>query len=179
MVDQVTPRDTKNVNPWPDYYKGIRKANIILARIDGNPELTDAELRDYKGLAHFLRAYFYYSLVRLYGPVPILPDEPFDTDTPAEDASYERSSFDECVEYICANLEKAAEMLPYDRAIAYQYLPTKGAAMALIARIRLYSASLFTMAILYADWKRAMASIHLSRSRSNQMGKAAAAFKSY
>jgi hypothetical protein len=48
VVDQVTPRDTKNVNPWPDYYKGIRKANIILERIDENPELTDAELRDYK-----------------------------------------------------------------------------------------------------------------------------------
>ncbi|HBG56621.1 MAG TPA: RagB/SusD family nutrient uptake outer membrane protein, partial [Porphyromonadaceae bacterium] len=128
VVDQVTPRDTKNVNPWPDYYKGIRKANIILARIDGNPELTDAELRDYKGLAHFLRAYFYYSLVRLYGPVPILPDEPFDTDASVESTSYERSSYDDCVEYICANMEQAAQLLPRDRGIAYQYMPTKGAA---------------------------------------------------
>ena len=179
VVDQVTPRDTKNVNPWPDYYKGIRKANIILARIDGNPELTDAELRDYKGLAHFLRAYFYYSLVRLYGPVPILPDEPFDTDTPAEEASYERSSFDECVEYICANLEKAAEMLPYDRAIAYQYLPTKGAAMALIARIRLYSASpLYNGNTLYADWKRSDGTPFISQEVDpTRWGKAAAAFK--
>ncbi len=51
VVDQVTARDTKNVNPWPDYYKGIRKANIILDRIDQNKELTDAEMRDYKGVA--------------------------------------------------------------------------------------------------------------------------------
>ena len=46
-------------------YKGIRKANI-LARIDENPELTDSELRDYKGLAHF---YVHILLLfgRLYG----------------------------------------------------------------------------------------------------------------
>ncbi len=179
VVDQVTARDTKNVNPWPDYYKGIRKANIILDRIDENPELTESELRDYKGLAHFLRAYFYYSLVRLYGPVPILPDEPFDTDAPAEAASYERSSFDECVEYICANLEQAAEMLPHDRAIAYQYLPTKGAAMALIARIRLYSASpLYNGNTFYANWNRSDGTPFISQEVDpTRWGKAAAAFK--
>ena len=179
VVDQVTPRNTQNVNPWPDYYKGIRKANIILARVDGNPELSDAELRDYKGLAHFLRAYFYYSLVRLYGPVPILPDEPFDTDATVESTSYERSSYDDCVEYICANLEQAVQLLPRDRGIAYQYMPTRGAAMALMARIRLYAASpLYNGNTYYADWTRSDGTHFISQVADNdKWGKAAAAFK--
>ncbi len=179
VVDQVTPRNTQNVNPWPDYYKGIRKANIILARVDGNPELSDAELRDYKGLAHFLRAYFYYSLVRLYGPVPILPDEPFDTDATVESTSYERSSYDDCVEYICANLEQAVQLLPRDRGIAYQYMPTRGAAMALMARIRLYAASpLYNGNTYYVDWTRSDGTHFISQVADNdKWGKAAAAFK--
>lgn len=179
VVDQVTPRNTRNANPWPDYYKGIRKANIILARIDGNPELTDAEMRDYKGLAYFLRAYFYYSLVRMYGPVPILPDEPFDTDASVESVSFERSSYDDCVEYICANMEQAAQLLPRDRAIAYKYMPTKGAAMAAIARMRLYSASpLYNGNTYYSRWKRTDGTPFISQTADpTRWGKAAAAFK--
>lgn len=179
VVDQVTPRDTRNANPWPDYYRGIRKANIILARIDGNPELTDAEMRDYKGLAHFLRAYFYYSLVRMYGPVPILPDEPFDTDAAVETISFERSSYDDCVEYICANLEQAAQLLPRDRGIAFQYMPTRGAALAVMARMRLYSASpLYNGNTFYSDWKRTDGTPFISQTADpTRWGKAAAAFK--
>lgn len=179
VVDQVTARDTKNVNPWPDYYKGIRKANIILDRIDQNKELTDAEMRDYKGVAYFLRAYFYYSLVRLYGPVPVLPDKPFDTDASVESTSYERSSYEDCVEYICDNMEQAAQLLPRDRSIAYQYMPTKGAAMAVIARMRLYAASpLYNGNQFYADWKRSDGTHFIPQTADpSKWGKAAAAFK--
>ena len=179
VVDQVSARDTKNVNPWPDYYKGIRKSNIILARIDENKELTDAEMRDYKGVAHFLRAYFYYSLVRLYGPVPILPDEPFDTDASVEETSFERSSYDDCVEYICDNLEQAAQLLPRDRSIAYQYMPSRGAAMAVLARMRLYAASpLYNGNQFYVNWTRSDGTHFISQTADpSKWGKAAAAFK--
>src|SRR3546814_6870653 len=64
VVDAIDPRNTRGINPWPDSYKGIRKANIILSRIGENQELTDQERCDYTGLAHFLRAYFYYTLDR-------------------------------------------------------------------------------------------------------------------
>lgn len=179
VVDQVTARDTRNANIWPDYYRGIRKANIILARIEGNPELTDAEMREYKGLAYFLRAYFYYSLVRMYGPVPILPDEPFETDAAVESVSFERSSYDDCVEYICANMEQAAQMLPRDRGLSFQYMPTKGAAMAVIARMRLYSASpLFNGNSFYSSWKRTDGKPFISQTADPaRWGKAAASFK--
>src|SRR5690606_20677979 len=41
VVDAIDPRNTRAINPWPDSYKGIRKANIILSRIGENKELTD------------------------------------------------------------------------------------------------------------------------------------------
>ena len=179
VVDQITPRNTANVNPWPDYYKGIRKANIILQRIGGNEELTESERRDYTGLAHFLRGHFYYSLVRLYGPVPILPNTPFDTDESVNNVSFERAPFDDCIEYICADLEKAAELLPRDREVAFQYLPTKGAALAMIARLRLYSASpLYNGNTFYADWKLSDGTPFISQTPDpERWGKAAAAYK--
>jgi hypothetical protein len=179
LVDQITPRDTRGFNPWGTYFKGIRKTNIILARIHENKELTDMERRDYTGRAHFLRAYFYYTLLRLYGPVPILPDTAFDTDESAGNASYERSSYDDCVAYICADLEKAAELLPTDREQSFLYLPTKGAALAVLARQRLYAASpLFNGNTYYADWLRSDGTPFIAQSADPaKWGQAAVAFK--
>lgn len=183
IVDAINPRSTAHINPWPDYYKGIRKANIILAKIGSNKDMTDMDRQDYTGMAYFLRAYFYYSLVRLYGPVPILPDNAFDSDEEVVNVSFERNTYDECVEYICENMEKAAQMLPNDRSISYPYLPTKGAAMAVIARMRLYSASpMFnggTGAIEeLSSWKRSDGRNFISQTEDpTRWGKAAAAFK--
>jgi len=183
LVDAMTPRSTGQINPWPDYYKGIRKANIILERIGGNKDLTDMDRQDYTGMAYFLRGYFYFNLVKLYGPVPILPDKAISSDESVVDASFERSSYDDCVEYICANMDKAAQMLPADRSISYPYLPTKGAALAVIAQLRLYSASpLFNGGSSKVDglagWKRTDGTPFISQTPDlARWGKAAAAFK--
>jgi hypothetical protein len=183
IVDAITPRGTAHVNPWPNYYKGIRKANIILAKIGENKDMTDMDRQDYTGMAHFLRGYFYYSLVRLYGPVPILPDNAFDSDEEVANVSFERATYDQCVEYICADMEKAAKMLPNDRSISYPFLPTKGAALAVIARMRLYSASPFfnggtTTVEEFSGWKRSDGTNFISQTVDpKRWGVAAAAFK--
>ena len=183
IVDAITPMGTAHINPWPDYYKGIRKANIILARIGGNKDLTDADRQDYTGMAYFLRGYFYFSLLKLYGPVPILPDQAFPSDEQVANVSFERSSYDDCVEYICANMEKAAQMLPQDRSISYQEMPTKGAALAVIARVRLYSASPFfnggaSTVSEFSSWNRTDGKPFLSQKADpTRWGMAAAAYK--
>lgn len=182
-VDGITPKYTADINPWPGYYKGIRKANIILAKIGGNSDLTESDRQDYTGQAYFLRAYFYYSLVRVYGPVPILPETAFDTDATVDAVSFPRNSWDECVEYICNDMEKAAKLLPANRSVSYPFLPTKGAAYAVIARMRLYSASpLFnggakTVEEL-SNWKRPDGTYFISQTNDPaRWGIAAAAFK--
>jgi len=178
LYDEITETDTK-INPWSICYKGIRKANIILANIHKNQELTEMESRDFRGRAYFLRAYFYFYLVRLYGPVPILPDVAFDTDVDVAEASIERSPYDQCVEKICSDFEEAAGLLPLERIETEQYMPTKGAALAFKARIQLYAASpLFNGNLYYSDWKNSEGVPFISQVEDkNKWAKAAATFK--
>ena len=179
LVDDVTPESAMFADLWPNMYKGIRKANIILARLHECEELTDLERRDYTGLAHFLRGYFYYTLLRHYGPVPILPNTAFDTDEPAANASLERDTWDDCVDYICENLEEAGTLLPTQRERAFEYMPTSGAAFSLIARLRLYQASAwYNGNSRYATWTRSDDRPFISQQYdANRWGIAAAAFK--
>lgn len=129
-------------NNWGGYYKGIRKANLIIERIGECADISEMERRDYTGQAYFLRAYLYYALVRQYGPVPILPDKAFPTNESVDNLSYPRGTYDECIEYICKNMETAAAMLDTSRdSEEYFKIPTQGAALALLSRIRLEAAS--------------------------------------
>jgi starch-binding outer membrane protein, SusD/RagB family len=55
---------------WALYYEGISRANKLLDNLDGIN--MDVERRDQiKGEAKFLRAYFYYWLVNIYGDIPV------------------------------------------------------------------------------------------------------------
>lgn len=179
LYDEVKETDSK-FNPWPQCYKGIRKANIVLQNINKNTELTTMEKNDFMGRAYFLRAYFYFYLVRMYGPVVILPDIPFETDEDVSAASIERSTYDDCVTKICADFDKAASMLPIERIESQQYLPTRGAALALKARTELYAASpLVNGNSYYSDWKTSDGRNFINQTADNtKWGKAAASFKS-
>lgn len=127
---------------WKTLYQCIRKANVIIARIGECKDITEMERRDYTGQAYFLRGYSYYCLVRQYGPVPVLPDQAFETNETSEVIAQQRNTYDECIEYICKNLETAASLLETERADMATYrIPTSKAALALVSRIRLEAAS--------------------------------------
>lgn len=176
LYDEVTELDVK-FNPWGNCYKGIRRANIVLQNIDRNEELTEMEMRDFRGRAYFLRAYFYYYLMRLYGPVVLVPDTPVDTDS--EEISFPRATYDECVAKVCADLDMAIEYLSDNRIESLQYIPTRGAAMALKARVQLFAASpLFNGNTYYSDWQTEEGKHFISQEVDNsKWGKAAASFK--
>lgn len=106
-------------NKWTAYYRGIRSATYFMQHIGGNAELLaqtngQARINQYIAEARFLRAFFYYSLVRQYGPVIIVGDEVIsgDLDPSAEEANKPRSSFDECISYITTELDLALNDLP-------------------------------------------------------------------
>jgi len=57
---------------WSKYYTGIYRANLVLQKIDaGIPGLTDAVKTRYIAECKFLRAYYYFGLVRLFKNVPL------------------------------------------------------------------------------------------------------------
>ena len=126
---------------WQAAYQAIRHVSIFIHNVDGNKELTEAEITDMKGQAHFLRAYFYWMLIRSFGPVPIVPDEGVDYTKEYDDIAYPRNTYDECADYIAEELVKAATMLDDTRDVQNIVRPTRGAALALRSRVLLYAAS--------------------------------------
>lgn len=128
---------------WPHCYKGIYQASIFIHNIDMNQEMTEEEKLDYKGQARFVRAYYYWLLLRKYGPVPIMPDEGVDVNASYDDLATPRSSYEEVAEHISNEMLQAAKELQYLHRNDLQNAarPTKGAALATRAIALMYAAS--------------------------------------
>ncbi|MDH3244684.1 MAG: RagB/SusD family nutrient uptake outer membrane protein [Saprospiraceae bacterium] len=118
---------------WQGYYRGVKRANWVISRV---PEIDmDAALRDrIVGEAKFLRAYFYFKMVRWWGALPLIL-EPLNR----EDIAIPRSSDDQIYASIIQDLTDAAEVLPLRSKYARADLgrATKGAAQGLLAKVYL------------------------------------------
>lgn len=168
-------------NNWANFYKGIRKANMLLQRMGECQDISEIERIDVAGQAYFLRAYLYYSLLRQYGPIPLLPDNVIESNASVDEMSFPRATYDECVDYICRNFDEAAKRLDSERNATETYrVPTRGAAMALKSRVLLEAASpWFNGNTYYSDFKRSTdGQLYFNQTRDPQKwGKAAAAAK--
>ena len=121
---------------WANNFSRIRQTNIFLSKIDGTT--FDAALKQrMKGEVYFLRAYFYHNLMRMYGGVPLITKVYGLND----DYTVARNSFKETVDFIVANADSAAALLPLSYSGGDVGRVTKGAALALKARVLLYAAS--------------------------------------
>lgn len=129
---------------WATYVRcseGIRQASVLINNIDINEDLTPDEITDMKGQARFLRGYFYWLLLRKYGPVPLLPEETIGIDESYENMSNPRNTYDEVADYIAKEMELAAKELPLARNNRNISRATRGAALATRAKVLLYAAS--------------------------------------
>ena len=126
---------------WGHLYQGIRRASIFIDRVEGCPELGTSEIEDMKAQARFLRAYFYWLLIKQYGPVPIMPEEGQDVSLSYDALAVARNTYDECVDFICREMTQAARVLPVTRNASRWGQATRGAALAAKAKVLLYAAS--------------------------------------
>jgi len=127
---------------WNDMYKSIRYCNMFFENVDNIPfseNIVDGKnLRDrMTGEVHFLRAFFYFNLSKIYGGVPIIKGV-FSLDDEFKTA---RNSYEETVNFILEELNQAIELLPSQHSGVNRGRITKGAAMALKSRVTLYAAS--------------------------------------
>lgn len=138
---------------WNSMYRGINQASIFIENVDRNEEVTELAKREMKAEARFLRAYFYFLLVRQYGPVYVWGDKGADLNILPTDV--DRHTLDECVDFISSELKKAAEDLPITISDTRWYgKATKGAALSLNSRVLLYRARpLFNGASIYKGIK--------------------------
>ena len=132
---------------WLNAYKGIYQASVFIQNIDLNDKLTPDERLDMKGQARFVRAYYYWLLLRRYGPVPIMPDGGADYTLSYAELATPRSSYEEVAEYIASEMVQAAnELQSWSRFqgntdASSIIRPTKGAALATRALAYIYAAS--------------------------------------
>jgi len=136
--------DVVQYNVWKRMYVAIRQCTIFMDNVDLDREDTPTAKAAMKAEARFLRAYYYFCLFRQYGPVIVWGDAL--APESAEGEKLDRNTVDENVDFIVSELDKAAQDLPYEiKEIgandSWTGRATKGAAMALKARVLLYAAS--------------------------------------
>ncbi|WP_018615911.1 RagB/SusD family nutrient uptake outer membrane protein [Segetibacter koreensis] len=127
---------------WNEIYKNIRACNLFLEKADhikfdttsANGKLLKESMT---GEAHFLRASLYFNLINLYGGVPLVTTPYELTDT----FQVKRDTYADCVTFISNECDQAANLLPLEQSGNNVGRATKGAALALKARVLLYAAS--------------------------------------
>jgi hypothetical protein len=93
-------------------FRGIRDCNIFLENIDKvGPDLRSDERTRWTAEVKFLKAYYHYYLLRMYGPIPLVREN-LPVAASINDVRVYREPFDECVDYIVELLDEAAEDLP-------------------------------------------------------------------
>lgn len=142
--------ETVGQGTWENCYKGIYQASVFIHNIDKNDEIRriegEASIADYRGQARFVRAYYYWLLLRKYGPVPIMPDEGIDYSMSYDELSIPRSTYEEVAQHIANEMVTAAKEIyshigtgkrdEYNAA-----RPTVGACLATRAIVYMYAAS--------------------------------------
>lgn len=123
-------------NDWAYYYAGIKSCNIFLGNIDKNTTMAAATKDRMKAEARFIRAWHHFNLMKWWGDVPLLKKDI----TPDEAKVIARTPRAEVLQFILDELDAAAAALPTNTQYAAADLGrvTKGAALALKARVLLY-----------------------------------------
>lgn len=116
---------------WNTLYKAIRRTNVVIEKVPGIT-MNETLRNRYVGEARFLRAMFYFDLVRAYGGVPLL--------TSVDPVILPRSTAAEIYQFIEEDLLFAIANLPrkIEYGVADQGRASKGAAQALLAKVYLF-----------------------------------------
>jgi hypothetical protein len=119
---------------WRGPSPGILRCNFVLQKVPAM-NIDETIKGRILGEAHFLRAHYYFLLVRLFGGVP-LQTEPADSES---DLLLPRASVEEIYELIVEDLDQAITLLPQRSTYTQEHIgrATKEAAMAELARVYL------------------------------------------
>ena len=130
---QIFPSNGPVESQWGEMYEGIYRCNQLLARVPAIKMNTAVQNR-ILGEARFLRALYYFYLVNIYGPVPLLL-EPKNADQLQIPQSPVATIYEQGIEL---DLQEAIKNLPVTYTGADVGRATKGAATALLAKAYLY-----------------------------------------
>ena len=132
-VGTLDPTNTSIRDYWRRYWIGIRKANDPINNIDKITTGDPALLARLKAEARFLRAYYYTMLTTFWGDVPMVT-EPLNIQDKVS-----RSPKSQVVDFIISELDAITGTLPLSYTGGNIGRATRGAALALKARVALYN----------------------------------------
>ena len=141
-------------------YGQIRNINDAIDGLQNHSTLSENEKNELLGQAYFFRAWRYFTMVRWHGGVPIIKEVQNALYSKSMDGSLivHRSTTKECIDFICEDLDKAAELLPaqWGRVASNWGRVTKGTALALKGRaLLLWASPLFNRSDEPARWEAA------------------------
>ncbi len=125
-------------NYWAHFYRAIRQVHLFLKSVHATGEFKQEDVDKAKLEVRFLRAYYYAYLIQVYGPVPLILDEV----SFSGKGDFPRTPYDEIVDWLDQELKELAGQLPLsvNDKDWYYGQPTKGAALAVRARVLLQAA---------------------------------------
>lgn len=128
---------TPGISYWASAYTRIRRINEFIHGLKNYSKLDENQQVIYEAEARFIRGYVYFWLGRIHGSFAIIDD--LEGHTLLDN---DRSSEDDCWNFIAEDFAFAAEYLPKTRTGAFVGKATKGAALSMLARTWLYAASI-------------------------------------
>ncbi len=139
---KTMPNSTLLLDYYRAQYQGVARTNLAIAQIDAmrtTDDFDDDIKQQLLGEAHFLRAYYYFRLVRVFGGVPLI-------DFVADDDSrwkQPRATSEDIYEFIKNDLTIAEHYLPAkSQQLTSDYgRATQGAAQAMLLKVNLYTHS--------------------------------------
>ena len=127
-----TPRTEELNSYWKLQFKGITQCNLVLDNIV-KVNMPEGSKNQIIGEALFLRSYYYFLLTQVFGDVPLYLKV-----TPPDQLKIKKSSKADIYKQISSDCDKAANLLPLSHNGSNTGRATKGAALALAAKVRLY-----------------------------------------
>jgi hypothetical protein len=120
---------------WANYYEGITRCNYVIVNVDAmSSDIINTDLKDrIIAEAKFLRAYYYFYLINIYGDVPLVLEPKI-----TSELQIAPSTVSEIYTQIEQDCDDAQKVLPVSYPSGEVGRATKGAAIALLAKSYLY-----------------------------------------
>jgi len=129
----LTPINSVLGNSWSLPYTGIYPVNVIMERVENSPALSATLKKRVRSEMKVVRALYYFNLVNLFGPVPIVTSSDYRVNT-----QLGRSSVDSVYALVFSDLEEAMQGLTVDYPSDGHARPNLYTAEFLLAKARLY-----------------------------------------
>jgi len=135
----ITTADRNFDRFYTERFYALRQVNLLYENVDRVPDASQELKNQIKAEARHLRAEVHFNMFRRQGGIPIV-DRSFKP-SETEDMQVPRSTVEETVNFIVADLDYAIQYLPDEYPSSMRGRITKGAALALKSRVLLFAAS--------------------------------------